>query len=225
MTSEEGIMPTSERARSKRRARLKERRAVEAKAEAEIKKWETYWKDELIPIDNLPDFIQDIAKRTNWEPKWNECYKNAVQLGLRLDDFGFEVQYCEAIVEQGDYEKSMGKEGKGHSFSHAWLRVNGRDINVSSNGEPLNIYRQHRMVVMPIKKMRKAEGYGADERIASKGEHYSWLGGCLSIEQARHPELKPFVFETATPEILTEYTTTEEGVFENYREKERMFLV
>ena len=168
-------------------------------------------------IDNLPDFIQDIAKRTNWKPKWNECYTNAILLGFRLDDFGFDVEYCEAIVEQGDYEKSMGLKGKGHPFSHAWLRVNGRDINISSNGAPLNIYRRHKMVVMPIKRMRKANGYGAEIRLGEQGEHWDYLGECLAYKEfSEHPEVKPYVSDMAMPGMLTEHTTSSDAFWTKY---------
>lgn len=222
-------MSTSKRAREKRRAKLKARRQAEmdelrqdayAQLPEEQRMKAVLLSEERLPMNNLPAFIQKAAKEAAFHPVWNSCYSNAVKLGWILDDLAYDVQYCEAIVEQGDIEKRMGKDGKGHPHSHAWLRINGQDYNISSNGAPIKIYRKHKMVVMPIKKMRLASSWQQERTIAEDGNHKPWLGDNLSEFNGHRIDVKPYVFDYAIPEILTEHISTSDEVWEEYSEEE-----
>jgi len=226
-------MSNSKRAIRQRRERVKARRAVELAnidntilpqlspfsiepEERVANNCSWYWRNDDIPTDNLPDFIRNIMKRNHMVPVWNECYGNAVKLGFMLDDAGYDVLYCEAICEQGEYEKSMGRKGKGHPFSHAWLRVNGVDYNISSNGEPITIYRRYRMVVMPINEMRLANSWQGDAFIKDYGNHKPYLLDNLAYNNNQHPDVEYYVARTALPEMLTEYISTTEEFSARY---------
>jgi|3_EtaG_2_1085321.scaffolds.fasta_scaffold83487_2 hypothetical protein len=207
-----------ERAIIKRRAKQKKKQEKQAKFEKEMNRRQAVLMDDSpIPTDKLPKFIQEIMNQKEWVPRWNACYTNAMQLGCMLDDAGYDVQYCEAVCEQGDYEKKMGRLGKGHCFSHAWLRVNGRDYNISANEQPLTIYAKHRMLVMPIKKLRLADDYEGEKALVALGKHKPYIEGNLCFGFNEHPDVKPYVAEPALPEMLTEYISTLDKYWEGKR--------
>lgn len=103
-----------------------------------------------IPMDNLPRFVREVAEKYQYQPKWKGCFKNAFMLGWMLEDEGHSVHYCEATCKESI---------SGIPYEHAWLRVNGKDINVSSNGEPITVLTNScfRMAVIPIAWLRSPD--------------------------------------------------------------------
>jgi len=180
-------MPTSERARLARRARAKARR----EEQEENYPNEDYWK---VPQHHLPKFIQEVGEKYGWNPLWKQCYKNAFILGWMLDNEGYDVQYCEAMCAS---------EGAGgFPYSHAWLRVDGIDYNLTSDdGKPPHIYTNYPMAIMPIREMRPsgADVYGDTPYLGMSIAH---------SEYSEHPRVKPYVSPNVSPEMLTEHTTS-----------------
>lgn len=167
-------MATSERARTARRARLKQRREEE-----------DFWK---VPTGHLPKFIQEILEKNRFQPIWKQCYKNAFTLGYMIENEGHDVRYCEAVVAS---------HNSPFPRSHAWLRVDGVDYNITSeDGEALHIYSNYPMVVMPIHKMRPSGG--------DKYEDTPYLGRSLS-EFSEHPRVKPYFHSNVLPEMISQY--------------------
>ena len=209
---------TSDRARRKRREKLKNRRAEEQLIKKEnARRMEVLLKDDPIPTDKLPKFIQDVLKENRFVVRWNACYTNAIQLGMMLDDVGYDVQYCEAVCEQGDYEKEMGRLGKGHCFAHAWIRVDGRDYNISANDQPLTIYAKHRMLVMPIKAMRLAKDYKGEKALVGMHLHKPYIEGNLCFGYNEHPDISPYIADPALPEMLTEHISTSDKYWKGHK--------
>jgi hypothetical protein len=148
--------------------------------------------NEPFPIDNLPDFIKAAARKIGWRPQHKRCFGNCYMLGAPLADMGHEVFYCEGTIAMNGVEGGM-------PYTHAWLRVDGVDINVSGNGAPIHIYSgwgrmKHRLCIMPIEHMREKLG--------------DILGYSMTdFMNYDNPEVAPFIGEV-TPDRLTEHTTT-----------------
>ena len=103
-------------------------------------------------------------------------------------DEGHDVRYCEAVVAS---------HNSPFPRSHAWLRVDGVDYNITSeDGEALHIYSNYPMVVMPIHKMRPSGG--------DKYEDTPYLGRSLS-EFSEHPRVKPYFHSNVLPEMISQY--------------------
>ena len=97
----------------------------------------------LFPINKLPKFIQRVAKKYHWKPQHKACYKNAFMLGTFLAKEGHSVYYCEAECEMPKF---------GMPYNHAWIRVDGVDVNCSSNGDDIVVLTNNpfKMAVVPI---------------------------------------------------------------------------
>jgi|TARA_R110001583_G_scaffold45595_1_gene143479 hypothetical protein len=145
--------------------------------------------NEPFKIDNLPDFIQEAAKQIGWRPQHKRCFGNCYSLGAPLSDMGHEVFYCEGEIAMERFDIP---------HTHAWLRVDGVDINVSGNGAPIHIFsaigsNKTKLCIMPIEHMRENLYY--DVGMSMTGWEYH-----------NHKEVTPFIGD-ATPDRLTKHTT------------------
>ena len=146
-----------------------------------------FWK---VPTGHLPKFIQEILEKNRFQPIWKQCYKNAFTLGYMIENEGHDVRYCEAVVASATSP---------YPRSHAWLRVDGVDYNITSkDGEELHIYNNYPMVVMPIHKMRPSGG-------GSLLGDTSYLGSSLICEFSEHPRVKPYFHPKVLPEMISQY--------------------
>lgn len=89
-------------------------------------------------LDQLPDFLQEVfEEQPRLKPVRSECYKSAMLIGMRLHNAGFKVEYCEGKVEFPGIEAVGGLK---LTYEHAWIRVNGKHIDLYGNGAAPKLY-------------------------------------------------------------------------------------